>query len=214
MPSSASEPEPESEPALVADQAPALEAKGATLSSVSPDGSREVSLRWQGAVGWLVTTGFCLYLGIGSLVAAAVTAYLGQFDVAVITLIIGLLLSLTFRPLLRMAPKYSARQGVALNDRGFILIRYAKGTMAEARTDIPWSQVARVSRRVKHVRTGNSRRTEYYVDIRLSERPSRVRLPHWAALSRNDLQLNLNFSGYHAVAKAFRAVRPDLFHGS
>ena len=137
------------------------------------------------------------------------TAFLGQADVAGAMLIVGLLLALAFRPLLRMAPRYRARQGIVLDDRGITLVRHHRGRLPALLTEIPWSQVLHVSHRV--VRSRRSQYTDYYVDIRLKELPARVELPHWASLHEEELQLDLGFSGYTAVRNTIRTIHPELF---
>ena len=195
-------PSPEPVPEPAGDTPPPPEPGGAT---------REVDLRRQHAAGWFVTTGLCLYLGIGSLVVGTVTAYQGRFEMTVTMLVLGLLLSLTFRPLLRRAPQYGARQGIALDGAGLTLTRRAKGSTAAVNLHVPWSRVRHVSQQVESPNVGGRRHPRYDVDFALEGRspPRRCRTgPRWQG---DTPRLTLNSSGHTGVTGALRAVRPDLF---
>ncbi|MFD0853424.1 hypothetical protein ACFQ07_14395, partial [Actinomadura adrarensis] len=62
---------------------------------MEPGPSGRVNMRWQGAAGWVIATGFCLYFAAGLTVAAIVTAVAtGQLGATVVLAVLALLFGL------------------------------------------------------------------------------------------------------------------------
>ncbi|MCY9785773.1 hypothetical protein KIK06_17945 [Nocardiopsis sp. EMB25] len=171
--------------------------------------SHWVDMRWRLAWEWLAWTGGCV--GVTILMAvlavdAVVTGLPGSNAFPFVLLVI--LVPLCWA-LLHMAPRYSTRQGVAVDGAGITLVQESKWWFRGRTTHFAWSRVTRISREVIRSRYG----TSYLVDIELTGALAQERYPTWVLLDWRKIRIGLDRAQYENLSQILRTARPDLYAG-
>ncbi|MFI0351147.1 hypothetical protein [Actinomadura sp. 9N407] len=184
----------------------------AEAPDADPGPTHWVNMRWQSALGWAVTTVFCLYIAVGMTVATivsviAVAPIAGTMMLLALAVIFGLL----SWPLVRMTPRYSTRQGVSVDGTGITLAQEPKRWFPGRSAHIPWPQIRGISRDRIVTSSGDSRTVRYVVDIELNEPLRDPQPPGWAAVDGGRVRVQARKARQEEILQALRATRPDLF---
>ncbi|MDA8370114.1 MAG: hypothetical protein M0026_09605 [Nocardiopsaceae bacterium] len=202
-------------PAEPAQGSPQRDARPPSAPETTPGPSHWVSMRWQGALGWAVATGLCVYLTVGLTVVAIVIAVVatdtGEIGASPVMLALALLCGLLSWPLVRMAPRYSTRQGVSADSTGITLVQEPKRWFSDRTAHIPWPQVRHISQDVA-TPSGN-RDLKYIIDIELRAPFRGTELPTWAVPDGDTVRIWPSKARHAEIVQALRATRPDLFPG-
>lgn len=175
--------------------------------------SHRVNMRWQGALGWAVTTVLCVYLTAGVIVMSVVVAVSGEILGTVGLLVLALILGLLCRLLLRMTPRYSTRQGMVVDGTGIALVQEPQWWFPGRKAHIPWSLVSHISQDLIVTRSENGQKVQYLIDIDLHEPLRDVELPTWAVLDEGRVRIKSSKARHEETVQALRGPRPDLFPG-
>ena len=185
-----------------------------TMPGAAPDPSQWVDMRWQGALGWAIATGFSVYITVGLVVLTVVTAVSsgGVWD-TVFMLLLTLVFVLLSRILVRMTPRYATRQGLLADDTGITLMQEPKWWFPGCMAHVPWSQVSGMSQDVIVFHGQSGRKTQHVIDIDLYGPDRDMELPGWAALDDSKIRIQPSKAKHAAAVGVLRRPRPDLFPG-
>ncbi|MEU5876066.1 hypothetical protein [Spirillospora sp. NPDC047279] len=139
----------------------------------------QVDMRWQGARGWAIATGFSVYFALGLTVITIVLLVTGEVGGAIGTAALAVIFGLMSWGLVRMMPRYSTDQGITVDDAGITLVQEPKWWFPGRSVHLPWSQVRGIGQERIVVR-GEARMIHYVTDIELAERPGDGALPSWS----------------------------------
>ncbi|MFI0452791.1 hypothetical protein [Actinomadura sp. 6N118] len=180
-------------------------------AEAEPGRSQWVDMGWQGVLGWAVATGLFVYFTVGLTVVAIVMVIVaGEVGAAAGMVALALVCGLVSWPLVRMAPRYSTRQGFLADGTGITLVQEPKRWFPGRNAHIPWPQVHRVRQDRIVVSGGNGRTVHYVIDIELRDPLRDAGLPTWAAFDGDKVRIRSRKTRQAEIVRALRATRPDL----